>query len=78
VPKVEVTVVPEEILLVETEEAKIEDAIALISKKVVPLKPLLESEEKEEQIASSIFASSVSTRRISSGTTVTSTLGTKE
>jgi hypothetical protein len=30
---------------------RFKDAITLIAQKVVPLKPLLESEEKEEQIA---------------------------
>ena len=39
----------EEIPHVEIEEAKIEDAIALIAQKVISLKPLSESEEEEEE-----------------------------
>jgi hypothetical protein len=49
--KAEMSVMPEEIPLVGTEEAKIEDVIALIAQKVIPLKPLSKSEEEEERIA---------------------------
>jgi hypothetical protein len=51
VPEAEVPVMPEEIPLAETNEAKNEDDIALIDQKVVPLKPLSEREEEEERIA---------------------------
>jgi hypothetical protein len=50
-PEAEMLVMSEEIPLVGIEEAKIEDAIALIAQKVVPLKLLSESEEEEEWIA---------------------------
>jgi hypothetical protein len=41
------SVIIEEIPPMETEGAKIKDDIALIAQKVIPLKPLLESEEVE-------------------------------
>jgi hypothetical protein len=50
-PVAEMLVMSEEIPLVGIKEAKIEDAIALIAQKVVPLKLLSESEEEEERIA---------------------------
>jgi hypothetical protein len=48
-PEVEVSAMHEEIPSAGIEGAKIEDAIDLIAQKVVPLKPLSESEEEEDK-----------------------------